>query len=224
MRAFIVNPDNTSQFLQVEREAPVPVGRELLVQVHAVSLNPVDTKVRGRTRRARSGWDAAGVVRAVGPEARFFRPGDPVYYAGDITRDGCNAELHTVDERIVGRKPQRLDFKQAAAIPLTALTAWEDSMSSSSSARATTAVPSWYSTPPVGGFARRAAAKRLSHMKVIGTASREESIAWTRKQTPITSSTIAATCRPSSRPLAWTTSITSTAATTPRRTSRRWRQ
>ncbi len=183
MRAFIVNPDNTSQFLQVEREAPVPVGRELLVQVHAVSLNPVDTKVRaGRGGRV-LGWDAAGVVRAVGPEARFFRPGDPVYYAGDITRDGCNAELHTVDERIVGRKPQRLDFKQAAAIPLTALTAWEGLyeqllIGPRDHGRSILVLNA---AGGVGSLVVQLA-KRISHMKVIGTASREESIAWTRRQ------------------------------------------
>ena len=71
------------------------------------------------------GWDAAGTVEAVGPEATLFKPGDAVYYAGDVTRPGANSELHLVDERIVGRKPKRLDFAQAAAIPLTAITAWE---------------------------------------------------------------------------------------------------
>ncbi len=183
MRAYIVNPDKPSQFLEVEREAPQPVGRELQVQVKAVSLNPVDTKVRaGRGGRV-LGWDAAGVVTAVGPGVRFYRPGDAVYYAGDIKRDGCNAELHTVDERIVGRKPHSLDFTAASAIPLTALTAWEglyEQLLISERDRGRTLLV----INAAGGVGSLVVqlAKRLSRMIVVGTASREESIAWTRKQ------------------------------------------
>jgi NADPH2:quinone reductase len=110
-------------------EPAAPRGRDLLVEVRAVSVNPVDTKVRRRTDPAGEpkvlGWDAAGVVRAAGPDATFFRPGDSVFYAGSITRPGTNAELHLVDERIVGPKPKRLSFAEAAAVPLTAITAWE---------------------------------------------------------------------------------------------------
>lgn len=183
MRAFIVNPENTSQFLQVEREAPVPVGRDLLVQVKAVSLNPIDTKVRDSRGGRVLGWDAAGIVSAVGPDVRFYRPGDPVYYAGDLKRDGSNAELHTVDERIVGRKPQRLDFAQAAAIPLTALTAWEglyEQLLLGDRDRDRTLLV----INAAGGVGSLVVqlAKRLTRMTVIGTASRDESIAWTRKQ------------------------------------------
>ena len=183
MRAFIVHPDDTSQFQLVDRQAPVPVGRELLVQVKAVSLNPIDTKVRaGRGGRV-LGWDAAGVVAAVGPDVRFYRPGDQVYYAGDIKRDGCNAELHTVDERIVGRKPHCLDFAAAAAIPLTALTAWEglyEQLLISDRDRSRTLLV----INAAGGVGSLVVqmAKRLSRLTVIGTASRDDSIAWTRKQ------------------------------------------
>lgn len=110
-------------------EPHAPRGRDLLVEVRAVAVNPVDTKVRLRTDPAGEpkvlGWDAAGVVRAAGPDATFFRPGDAVFYAGSITRPGTNAELHLVDERIVGPKPKRLSFAEAAAVPLTAITAWE---------------------------------------------------------------------------------------------------
>lgn len=183
MRAFIVDPANPSQFLAVEREAPVPTGRELQVQVKAVSLNPIDTKVRaGRGGRV-LGWDAAGIVTAIGPDVRFYRPGDAVYYAGDIKRDGCNAELHTVDERIVGRKPHSLDFTAAAAIPLTALTAWEglyEQLLIGDRDRGRTLLV----INAAGGVGSLVVqlAKRLSRLTVIGTASRDESIAWTRKQ------------------------------------------
>ena len=114
----------------LELPDPVAGGRDLLVRVRAVSVNPVDTKLRrnvapppGEVRVL--GYDASGVVEAVGPQATLFRPGDEVWYAGSRTRAGTNAELHLVDERIVGRKPRTLDFAQAAAMPLTAITAWE---------------------------------------------------------------------------------------------------
>lgn len=110
-----------------------PAGHDLLVRVEAVSVNPVDTKVRvqryggatGRGSEAILGWDAAGTVVAVGPEVSLFRAGDAVYYAGSIRRPGSNAELHLVDERIVGAKPSSLDWADAAAVPLTAITAYE---------------------------------------------------------------------------------------------------
>ncbi|PZU27155.1 MAG: zinc-binding alcohol dehydrogenase family protein [Stenotrophomonas sp.] len=107
-----------------------PQGQDLLVQVHAVSVNPVDTKLRGAKPGEENpprvlGFDAAGTVVAVGPEVTAFEIGDEVYYAGDVTRPGCNAQLQLVDERLVGRKPTTLDFAEAAALPLTTLTAWE---------------------------------------------------------------------------------------------------
>lgn len=107
-----------------------PQGQDLLVQVQAVSVNPVDTKLRGPKPGEESpprvlGFDAAGTVVAVGPAVTAFEVGDEVYYAGDVTRPGCNAQLQLVDERLVGRKPTTLDFAEAAALPLTTLTAWE---------------------------------------------------------------------------------------------------
>lgn len=109
---------------------PDPQGQDLLVQVQAVSVNPVDTKLRGAKPGEENpprvlGFDAAGTVVAVGPEVTAFEIGDEVYYAGDVTRPGCNAQLQLVDERLVGRKPTTLDFAEAAALPLTTLTAWE---------------------------------------------------------------------------------------------------
>ncbi|MGP1715969.1 MAG: zinc-binding alcohol dehydrogenase family protein [Methylophilus sp.] len=115
-----------------EIELPIPTasGHDLLVEVKAVSVNPVDTKLRlgsappsGQAKVL--GWDAAGVVSAVGELVTLFKPGDEVWYAGSITRPGSNAEYQLVDERIVGRKPANLSYGQAAALPLTALTAWE---------------------------------------------------------------------------------------------------
>lgn len=116
--------------LDVELPVPQPAGRDLLVRVQAVSVNPVDAKVRAPKDKIEPtpkilGWDAAGVVEAVGSDVTLFQPGDEVYYAGDITRPGSNAEFQLVDERIVGKKPKSLTFAEAAALPLTAITAWE---------------------------------------------------------------------------------------------------
>ncbi len=116
--------------LDVELPAPEATGRDLLVAVRAVAVNPVDTKVRAPKTKVEPaprvlGWDAAGVVVAVGPDVTLFRPGDEVFYAGDLTRPGSNAELQLVDERIVGTKPKSLTFAEAAALPLTAITAYE---------------------------------------------------------------------------------------------------
>lgn len=123
--------DDPQSLVDVELPKPsAPNGHDLLVRVEAVSVNPVDTKVRApkpevEPRPKVLGFDAAGVVEAVGANVSLFKPGDAVYYAGDITRSGSNAEYQLVDARIVGHKPQTLDFAQAAALPLTAITAWE---------------------------------------------------------------------------------------------------
>jgi NADPH2:quinone reductase len=116
--------------LDIEVPAPVATGRDLLVEIKAISVNPVDVKVRASGKPEGSdhkilGWDAAGIVKAIGPDCTLFQPGDEVYYAGSIARPGTNAELHLVDERIVGTKPKTLSFAQAAALPLTTITAWE---------------------------------------------------------------------------------------------------
>ena len=113
-----------------ETAKPEPTGRDIRVAVKAVSVNPVDTKVRKRAAPPAGetkilGYDAAGVVEAVGPEVTLFKAGDEVFYAGSILRQGTNAEFHLVDERIVGRKPKTLSFAEAAALPLTSITAWE---------------------------------------------------------------------------------------------------
>jgi len=124
-------PINAAESL-VDIEVPMPKanGRDVLVEVKAISVNPVDVKVRASAAPEGAeykilGWDAAGVVTAVGPEARLFQEGDEVYYAGSLTRPGTNTQFHLVDERIVGKKPKSLDFAAAAALPLTTITAWE---------------------------------------------------------------------------------------------------
>ena len=115
----------------IELAVPKAEGRDLLVKVHAVSMNPVDTKVRRRRTPPEGEWgvlgyDASGIVEAVGSEVENFKVGDAVFYAGAINRAGTNSEYHLVDERIVGRKPTSLTDAEAAALPLTAITAWVD--------------------------------------------------------------------------------------------------
>ncbi|MDK2122432.1 zinc-binding alcohol dehydrogenase family protein [Parachitinimonas caeni] len=123
--------DHPESLIDVELPKPAaPKGHDILVKVEAIAVNPVDYKIRAPKDKVEPspkvlGWDAAGVVEAVGESVSLFRPGDKVYYAGDLTRAGSNAEFQLVDERIVGRMPTTLDFAQAAALPLTSITAWE---------------------------------------------------------------------------------------------------
>lgn len=171
--------------LDVDLPAPVAQGRDLLVKVEAVSVNPVDTKIRMRADPQGAdkvlGWDAAGTVVAVGADVRLFKPGDAVYYAGAIDRSGSNAELHLVDERIVGRKPASLDFAQAAAMPLTTITAWELLFDRLGVPRGSTArsgvVLVVGGAGGVGSMAIQLV-RRLTNLTVIGTASRDDSRAW----------------------------------------------
>jgi NADPH2:quinone reductase len=127
--ALPIDDPDSLQDIEIAEPGP-PQGADLLVRVRAVSVNPVDTKQRvsqkgDKTSARVLGFDASGIVDAVGPDVTAFVPGDEVYYAGDVTRAGSNAQWQWVDERLVGRKPTTLDFAEAAALPLTALTAWE---------------------------------------------------------------------------------------------------
>jgi NADPH2:quinone reductase len=122
--------EHPEALLDIDLPVPQAAGRDLLVRVHAVSVNPIDTKVRRRSKADDGqvrilGWDAAGEVVSVGPGCELFKVGDKVFYSGSITRPGCNSEYHLVDERIVGRMPSTLSYEGAAALPLTAVTAWE---------------------------------------------------------------------------------------------------
>jgi len=178
-------PGPISGLTDVEIDKPTATGQDLLVQVHAVSVNPVDTKVRANrpveVPMAVLGWDAAGEVVEVGPDVTEFSVGDAVWYAGAINRPGTNAEFHLVDERIVGRKPASLSFADAAAMPLTTLTAWEmlfDRL------RVTDPVPG--AAPAVviiggaGGVGSIAIQllKARTNLTVIATASRPATQAW----------------------------------------------
>ncbi|UQZ32198.1 zinc-binding alcohol dehydrogenase family protein [Paenibacillus sp. PK3_47] len=176
--------------IDTEIEKPVPTGRDILVKVIAISVNPVDVKVRAPKNRTEStpkvlGWDVAGVVEQVGEECTLFSPGDEVYYAGSITRPGGNSEYHLVDERIVGSKPESLDFAQAAALPLTAITAWEslyDRLGVSDHKENNTGrtILIIGAAGGVGSIATQLA--KHAGLTVIGTASRPESADWARKQ------------------------------------------
>jgi zinc-binding alcohol dehydrogenase family protein len=122
--------EDANSLIDFEAAKPEPKGRDIRVAVKAISANPVDYKVRKRAAPPAGetkilGFDAAGVVDAVGPEVSLFKPGDEVFYAGSILRQGTNSQFHLVDERIVGNKPKSLSFAQAAALPLTSITAWE---------------------------------------------------------------------------------------------------
>ena len=115
-------------FREEERPVPEPEGRDILVRIEAIGVNPVDTKVFSRLAAGEEkilGWDARGIVTACGPEARRFSPGQPVFYAGELTRDGSNAAYQLVNERLVGPAPVSLSPEQAAGMPLTSVTAWE---------------------------------------------------------------------------------------------------
>ena len=166
-------------------EPPAPTGHDILVRVKAVSVNPVDTKVRrnalpdgGEARIL--GYDAAGVIEAVGPDVTLFKVGDEVFYAGDINRPGTNAELHLVDERIVGPKPKSLSFAEAAALPLTTITAWEMLFDRLRIPRDDTrAILVVGGAGGVGSILIQLA-RKLTGLKVIATASRPETVAWVK--------------------------------------------
>jgi zinc-binding alcohol dehydrogenase family protein len=165
---------------------PEPGPRDLVVRVSAASINPVDAKVRsgmGKTGAVQTpplicGWDACGVVEAVGRECTRFGVGEEVYFAGDIGRPGCHAELVAVDERIVGRKPRRLSDGEAAAVPLTAITAWEaliENLGAPDDGSAEDATALIVGGGGGVGSIGIQIAKRVCGMQVTATASRDES-------------------------------------------------
>ena len=180
--------DHPEALLDLELETPAAAGRDILVGVKAISVNPVDYKRKAPKDLVEKtpkilGWDAAGVVQAAGPEVTLFKPGDAVYYAGSVIRQGANSEFHLVDERIVGRKPANLSFAEAAALPLTTLTAWElmfERMGiSKTGAHAGRSMLILGGAGGVGSIAIQLA-KKLARLRVIASASRPESVAWCR--------------------------------------------
>ena len=181
--------DRDDALLDIDLPMPDATGRDLLVAVKAVSVNPVDTKIRKGARPDGDdpkvlGWDAAGIVQAAGPEASLFRPGDAVFYAGAIGRPGSNAEFQLVDERIVGAKPRTLDWGPAAALPLTTVTAWEMLFDRLDVGRPVPgAAPAIVIIGGAGGVGSIAIqlARALTGLTVIATASRPETISWVRE-------------------------------------------
>jgi NADPH2:quinone reductase len=181
--------DRDDAFVDIELPRPRAAGRDILVEVKAVSVNPVDYKVRQGTAPAEGEWkvvghDAAGVVAEVGPDATLFEPGDEVFYAGSIDRSGTNAQFHLVDERIVGHKPKSLGFAEAAALPLTSITAWEALFDRMDVARAVPgaarAIVVVGGAGGVGSIAIQLA-RQLTDLTVIATASRPETTAWVKE-------------------------------------------
>lgn len=181
--------EDEQSLLDIEVDQSAPEGHDLLVRVKAISVNPVDVKVRSPKKQEEKtprilGWDAAGIVEQVGADCTLFKPGDKVYYAGSIARPGSNSEFQLVDERIVGHKPHSLDFGEAAALPLTTITAWEAlfdrlEIAQTASKNRGKSILIIGAAGGVGSIATQLA--KLAGLTVIGTASRPESTQWTRE-------------------------------------------
>mgnify|MGYP006192499263 CR=1 FL=1 len=178
-------------FIAFETPKPVPGERDLVVKISAVSVNPVDFKIRQNSTKDTVletpkiiGWDAVGIVEAVGEKVSLFKVGDEVFYAGDITKPGSNAEYQSIDERIVGRKPKSLSLEESAVIPLTGLTAWEilfDRIRISPEKDKGKSILIIGGAGGVGSIAIQLA-KKVAGLTVIATASRPETIAWCKEQ------------------------------------------
>lgn len=181
--------DRTDSLVDVTLDKPVAAGRDLLVQVEAISVNPVDYKIRSGVSPDAGqwkvlGWDAVGTVVETGDQVRDFKPGDRVWYAGSLTRPGANSEFHLVDERIAGRKPASLSNGEAAALPLTSITAWEMLFDRLDVRRpvagAANAILIIGGAGGVGSIAIQLA-RALTDLTVIATASRPETQDWVRQ-------------------------------------------
>lgn len=185
----ISNPESLAD---VEVPEPgKPAGHDLLVRIKAISVNPVDTKIRSPKNKVETdpkilGWDASGIVEDIGDDVTLFKKGDEVYYAGSIIRPGSNSEYQLVDERIVGKKPGSLSFEEAAALPLTTITAWEamfEQMGISANDKNENEGKSILIIGAAGGVGSIAIqlAKKLAGLTVIATASRNETETWCRE-------------------------------------------
>ncbi len=177
---------NGFKFIELEKVLSSPTGQDLLVEIKAISINPIDAKVKQTIAKDSElkilGYDASGVVSSVGDRVSLFKVGDEVFYAGDVTRDGSNATHQLVDERLVGRKPKSLNFAESAALPLTSITAWEslfDRLKITSTDKDKTLLL----IGAAGGVGSMAIqfAKQVVGMKVVASASRADSKAWCYK-------------------------------------------
>lgn len=191
-----INQDDA--LIDITLPMPQATGRDLLVKVHAISVNPVDVKIRANVAPEAGqhkviGWDAVGEVVAVGEQTNLFKVGDQVWYAGDLTRSGSNAEFQLVDERIVGKKPNSISNEQAAAMPLTAITAWEllfdrlgfvpqqvNEINEKNTSNKPARLLIIGAAGGVGSILTQLASK-LTNATVIGTASREKSQQWVKE-------------------------------------------
>jgi len=178
--------EDPNALMDIDLPKPTPGPRDLLVEVRAVSVNPVDTKIRAGSAATEPkvvGWDAVGVVREVGAEVTLFQPGDEVFYAGSIVRPGSYSEFHLVDERIVGHKPKSLDNAHAAALPLTSITAWELLFDRLGVPEGGGEGESLLVVGAAGGVGSILVqlARQLTRMTVIGTASRPETQEWVKE-------------------------------------------
>jgi NADPH:quinone reductase len=181
--------DDPHCFEIVEIPKPQPTERDLLVKIKAIAVNPVDYKIRSSIKEKLStpkilGWDAAGIVEAVGENTSLFQVGDEVYYAGSVIRLGSYSEYQLVDERIVGKKPGNLSFTEAAALPLTTITAWEAlfeklGIESNSTQNQNSTILIINGAGGVGSIAIQLA--KVAGLKVIATASRYETVTWCRQ-------------------------------------------
>ncbi len=179
--------EDPESLVDLELPTPEATGRDVLVRVNAIAVNPVDTKIRKPKDKVEAipkilGWDASGEVVEVGSDVTLFNVGDLVYYAGDVTRSGCNAEYQLMDERIVGHKPKKLSFEESAALPLTSVTAWEALFGRLGIADNTVknqgkSILIIGGAGGVGSIAIQLA-RKVAGLKVIATASRPETIAW----------------------------------------------
>lgn len=178
---------DANSLIAFETEKPTPSGFDLLVKIAAISVNPVDFKIRESAAKDTIletpkiiGWDAVGTVEAVGDTTSKFKVGDQVYYAGDLTRSGSNAEYQLIDERIVGHKPKNLSIAEAAAIPLTGLTAYESLFDRIKVNPETDKGKTVLVLAGAGGVGSMAIqlAKKIGNLTVIATASREDSVQW----------------------------------------------
>lgn len=182
--------EHPESLIDIDLPVPTANGRDVLVKIHAIAVNPVDTKIRKPKDKIEAepkvlGWDAAGEVMEVGSEVMLFNVGDLVYYAGDVTRSGCNAEYQLMDERIVGHKPANLSFEEAAALPLTSVTAWEAlfdrlGIVEDAAKNKDKSILIIGGAGGVGSIAIQLAC-RVAGLKVIATASRPETIAWVKE-------------------------------------------
>ncbi|MFT6915394.1 MAG: zinc-binding alcohol dehydrogenase family protein [Motiliproteus sp.] len=184
---------DSESLIDIELPQPIASGHDLLVKVKAIAVNPVDAKIRMKVAAPGAdykviGWDAVGEVVATGESATQFKPGDQIYYAGDLTRQGSNAEYQLVDERLVGHKPKSLADAEAAALPLTTITAWEllfehlgiQQQAPGATEKSDEVILVIGAAGGVGSILVQLA-KAITGATVIGTASRESSQAWVKK-------------------------------------------